>query len=74
MQMASESRKVIALAVMIDAEPTLMPYKSHKNVPNVNTATIAHDRSRAERVVQIFHTCGTNDAVVRVPAIRPRVS
>ena len=72
--MASESRKVIALAIMIDVEPTLTPYSSHKNVPNVNTTTIAHDRSRADRVDQIFQTCGTNDAVVRVPAIRPRVS
>ena len=74
MQIASESRKVMALATMIEVEPTLTPYSSHKNVPTVNTATIAHDRSRADRVDQIFQTWGTNDAVVRVPAIRPRVS
>lgn len=64
----------MALAIMIDVEPTLIPYSSHKNVPIVNTATIAHDRSRAERVVQIFQTCGTNEAVVSVPAISPKVS
>ena len=74
MQMASESVKVIPFAVVIATDSTLMPYSSHKNVPTVKTATMPHDKSRAERVVQIFQTCGTKDAVVRVPASRPRVS
>ena len=59
---------------MIDVAPAITPYSSHKNVPAVNTATIAHDRSRADRVFQIFQTCGTKEAVVRVPARRPKVS
>ena len=74
MQIASESPNVIALAIMMDIEPTLTPYSSHKNVPTVNTATMPHDKSRAERVVQIFQTCGMKDAVVSVPASRPKVS
>jgi len=72
--MASESRKVTAFAMMIDIAPSMSPYKSQRKVPIVNTATMPHDRSRAERVCQIRQTCGTNDAVVRVPARRPSVS
>ena len=74
MQIASESPNVIPFAVMIETDSTLMPYSSHKKVPTVNTATMPHDKSRAERVCQIFKTCGMNDAVVSVPAMRPRVS
>ena len=74
MQIASESPKVMPFAVVIETDSTLMPYSSHKNVPTVNTATMPHDKSRAERVCQIFQTCGMNEAVVSVPAIRPSVS
>ena len=72
--MASDSPKVMPFAVMIDTDSTLTPYRSHKNVPTVNTATMPHDKSRAERVCQIFRTCGMKDAVVSVPAMRPSVS
>ena len=74
MQIASESPNVMPLAVMIETDSTLMPYSSHKNVPTVNAATMPHDRSRADRVFQIFQTCGMKDAVVSVPAMRPKVS
>ena len=74
MQIASDSANVIPFAVVIETDTTLMPYSSHKNVPTVNTATMPHDRSRAERVCQIFQTCGTKEAVVSVPAMRPNVS
>ena len=74
MQIASESPNVMQFAVTIETDSTLIPYSSHKNVPTVNTATMPHDKSRAERVVQIFQTCGMKDAVVSVPASRPKVS
>ena len=74
MQIASESPNVMPFAVVIETDSTLIPYSSHKNVPTVNTATMPHDRSRADRVFQIFQTCGMKDAVVSVPAMRPTVS
>lgn len=43
-------------------------------LPKAKMINMPHEISLAERVVQMRHTCGTNEIVVSVPAMRPSIS
>ena len=53
------------------SEPMRNPYTSHNTSPVLNSANIHSEMSRVERVRQALTTCGTNAAVVSMPATRP---
>src|SRR3989344_960726 len=69
--MVNANTSVTRLDTTIGTEPMRMPYPNHNNSPALNSANMPSEMSCVERVRQALTTCGTNAAVVSVPAIMP---
>ena len=58
----------MAFAAIMGAARRAIPYANHRLKPKMCVASMSHDRSSAERVRQVFTTCGTNDPVAKIAA------
>src|SRR6185295_9706614 len=70
-RIAAASTSVTAFQRMIGGSCFMMPKASQPARPTLNVMNAGSDTSFAERVFQIFTTCGTNATVVRNPAAKP---
>ena len=65
------SSSVRRLAAITGISLTIKPYTSHMATPRQKRENIPKDRSLAERLFQVFTTCGRKAAVVKEPANKP---
>src|SRR5262245_2027168 len=61
----------MALAAISGRSPRSRPYTSHSRMPTLRTVNMPYDRSSADFVRQTLVSCGTNEQVVSVAAVRP---
>ena len=71
---AEASISVTVLAKIIDREDKAMPSISHNINPIQKMENMPKESPLADLLRQVLITCGTNDKVVRVPAIKLIVS
>ncbi len=72
-RIAAASTRVAAFHRMMGGSCLRMPKASHPMRPTLNVANAGSDTSLAERVFQIFRTCGMKATVVRKPAAKPMI-
>jgi hypothetical protein len=66
-----QNTKVTPFAKMMGRSAIKIPYKSHKNIPNVNIEYIPKDRSFVCLVLIVFTAWGKNAIVVQNAATSP---
>lgn len=70
-KMMIQNISVIPFARIMGRSLIKIPYKSHRNIPNVNMEYIPKDRSFVCLVLMVFTAWGRNAPVVRAAAINP---